>query len=218
MDRSFTKTLDSYLTTSRAWLMDCMRALDLASAGGALVAEESIKSSPVMPKVEDGPLFTHYDPAGIISYNVPVQLYTSTQFIRAMYLINEGDLTDSLPMPIPGLGDAKLRVESIICRSGIIAQFELWKKFAIERHYPVNKDDAGKHLKLGRMSCQDEYDTLVEVILRRNEMTHEPDYLNDPNAAELVDYTNKIHHVAKWVDGLHRNGHTQSWNKNRGRG
>ncbi len=211
MDRSFTKTLDSYLATSSAWLMDCMRAHDLASAGAGLVDAGCVASSATMPRVEDGPFFSHHDTTGLLSYNVPVHLFTGTEFIRAMYLIRDGELSSTEKMHVPGLGNARRRVEAIICRSGMIAQFELWKKFAKERNYPTDWPAAERHRDKGRMSAQEEIDMLEEVIKRRNVMTHEPDPDNDPDARELVDYTNKIQHVAKWVNTLHKNGHTASW-------
>ncbi|WP_288496291.1 hypothetical protein [uncultured Stenotrophomonas sp.] len=200
--------LEEYLNVSKAWLMDTMRAHDLAVAGARLMEDSIIQSRAAYPPIGDGPIFSHVQ-AGV-GYAVPVTLFPSQQFMRAMWLVRDGDLEGD-NIPIPSLSPTPERTGSIVCRGGIVAQFELWKQFALLRAYPSNGKAALKHGEKGRFSCADEQVMLSDVIDLRNALTHEPDLSTDPDAKALVEYTNKLHHLADWVHRIHEGGITNHW-------
>lgn len=200
--------LKEYLRVSKAWLMDTVRAHDLAVAGARILAEAKVRSRETLPDIEEGPIFSQIQEG--LSYSVPVTLFPSKQFMRAMWLVNGGDLVEEC-IPIPNLSTAPERSGAIVCRAGIVAQFELWKQFALARAYPSNLKDARRHGEKGRFSCSNEQSMLNEVIDLRNALTHEPDLATDPDAKALVEYTNKLHHLADWVHRIHEGGITNLW-------
>lgn len=114
-------------------------------------------------------------------------------------------------MMLPTMGTGHDRTEGIISRSGIISQFELWKKYARERRYPTDGKSAKTHSELGRFIHVDERTMLEDVIQLRNRMTHEPDHEDDPSIRDLVDFCNKLHHLAGFIDRLHKSGLTATW-------
>lgn len=200
--------LTEYLRVSKAWLMDTVRAHDLAVAGARILAAAKLSSRDAFPNYGEGPLFSHVQEG--LNYSVPVTLYPSSQFMRAMWLVHGGDL-DGDSIPIPNLSTEPERSGAIVCRGGIVAQFELWKQFVLPRAYPSNLRAATLHGEKGRFSCANEQLMLSEVIELRNALTHEPDLATDPDAKALVDYTNKLHHLADWVHRIHEGGITNRW-------
>lgn len=209
MNRDFAATLDRYLEMSSAWLVDTMRAHDMAIATAKIVDSQRFTSISHHPKVEDGPLLT----TPVMGAEVSIQacLFTGNEFARALHLVTGRPISENEGLRLPGVGVGIQRIEAIIARSGIISQFELWKKFAKPRRYPADGAAAKAHAKLGRFHCDDERKMLEEVMKIRNRMTHEPNHLDDPTARNLVDYTNKLHHLAKFVDRLHGAGVTATW-------
>ncbi|WP_329754412.1 hypothetical protein [Stenotrophomonas maltophilia] len=209
MNRDFAESLTSYLELSSAWLIDTMRAHDMAIATSKIVDSQRFTSVASSPKVEDGPLLTVVvEGAGL---SIPAHLCTGNEFARAIHLVTGKPISEHENLRLPGVGNGSQRVEAIIARSGIISQFELWKKFAKPRRYPTDGAAAKAHAKHGRFHSDGERGMLEEVVKDRNRMTHEPNYLDDPTARSLVDYTNKLHHLARYVDRLHCAGVTATW-------
>lgn len=88
------------------------------------------------------------------------------------------------------------RIEAVLARAGIIAQFELWKAYVSQfPDYPTNLVASRKHC----FSAVEEEQLVEGLIDLRNRMTHEVDINNDPTARRLVDYTWECQHIAKWV-------------------
>ncbi|MCF3525777.1 hypothetical protein [Stenotrophomonas maltophilia] len=209
MNRDFAANLVSYLELSSAWLIDTMRAHDMAVATEKIVESQRFTSLSHPVKVEDGPILTTAVEEGELS--IPAYLYTGNEFARAIELVTGQPISENEGLRLPGVGTGPRRIEAIIARSGIISQFELWKKFAKPRRYPTDGAAAKSHEKLGRFYSNDEREMLEGVVKDRNRMTHEPNHLDDPTVRDLVDYTNKLHHLAKYVDKLHSSGVTATW-------
>ncbi|KRG63377.1 hypothetical protein ABB26_12525 [Stenotrophomonas humi] len=103
-------------------------------------------------------------------------------------------------MKVPFSNGNSPRIEGVLARAGIIAQFELWKSYATQfPGYPTNLKAAKKH----SFVHPEEERLVTNLISIRNRMTHEIDVTNDPTTRMLVNYTWECQHIAKWLTQLY---------------
>ena len=191
--------LQEYLTQSSGWLVDTSVVFDLAEA--AQRACTQTWTPPTTP--EEGPYFTSMRSQAHFKAALPLGIKTSKESQQAAY-VAMGDLPKlhtAAGVKVPLLNGNHPRVEGILARAGIIAQFELWKTFVKQfPGYPFNRKQADKYV----FAHDQEKSLLLALIDDRNALTHEIESENDPSMRRLVNYAWECQHVARWVTQIYQ--------------
>lgn len=146
---------------------------------------------------KDGPFLSSPKNTVQIDRCHPYIIKSSVEFGTAAHLVlgdtPPGHEIGKVKIPLPSINENESRVESVIAKLAIIEQFELFKIFLLEIDGPYNK----KKLKAwsSRIS-QNVQDNLLEIINRRNELTHESEYVA-PTMKEAVQYFNILRQIAR---------------------
>ncbi|WP_152982667.1 hypothetical protein [Stenotrophomonas humi] len=192
--------LESYIRASSGWLIDITTTFDLASA-----AELAIRpnwSPPANGSDVEGPYLISMRHPLPFAAALPFGVRSSREAMRAAWVAcghtPETANTDGVKVPFSN-GNSP-RIEGVLARAGIIAQFELWKSYATQfPGYPTNLKAAKKH----SFVHPEEERLVTNLISIRNRMTHEIDVTNDPTTRMLVNYTWECQHIAKWLTQLY---------------
>ena len=80
-----------------------------------------------------------------------------------------------------------------IARSGILAQFELWKSFAKRCGYPINRKQAA----VFAFGSDQERDVVGFVVDVRNTLTPEVSEATDPTLRRIVEYAWECRYLAR---------------------
>lgn len=192
--------LESYLRASSGWLVDATTTFDLALAGE--IACQHSWRPPDNSKLSEGPHFVSMSDASAFDRALPLAIRSSRVAMMAAWVAC-GDAPERASnggVKVPFTDDRSPRVEAVLARAGIIAQFELWKAYVSQfPDYPTNL----KAARIYRFSNEQEEKLVNGLIDLRNRMTHEVDIKNDPSARRLVDYTWECQHMAEWVTRLY---------------
>ncbi len=190
--------LDDYLEISSRWLVETTSIYDLAES--AARAAHPGYAIPLEFTWQDGPFMVSKNGPADMQAAMPIIIKTSLEHAKAAeiamdscekFRIQRDKRGPQLKVPL--VVDQQMRTGPIVARSGIIAQFELWKSFVQPLNYPFNKRRAEGH----KFKSTDEQDALMHIIDRRNELTHEITVLNDPNMREYVEYVCHCHFLAR---------------------
>lgn len=191
--------LDSYIRTSSGWLVDATTTLDLALSG-----EMACRHSWRPPNSDntEGPYFFSKRDASAFNHALPLAIRSSRASMMAARVVY-GDKPQSAgggKLLIPFADSRGPRIEAVLARAGIIAQFELWKAYVIQfPGYPTNLKAARRY----DFSTTEEEKFVSHLIELRNLMTHDVDIHNDPTARRFVEYTWECQYAARWVTRLY---------------
>lgn len=192
--------LQTYIRASAGWLVDITTTHDLAAS-----AELAIRPKWMPPDVSnniDGPYLISRSNPTAFSTALPFVVRSSKEAMRAAWVAcgQPPHPMDPKGVKVPFANGNNPRVEGVLARAGIIAQFELWKSYALQfSGYPTNLKAANKH----NFMHPEEALHVKHLIEVRNLMTHEIETSNDPTMRMLVDYTWECQHMAKWLTRMY---------------
>lgn len=188
--------LKDYLAHSDGWLMDTITVYELAES-----TRKAMSHSYELPETiswDEAPYLGSWNGRDLLQEALPLTLKTSIAGGKAAKIVmgNEFQGGSDGKTHIRFANNSYPRVEATVARSGIVTQFELWKKFAEEKNYPFNQ----KRLKKFSFQSVFERSILNEVITERNLMTHEIEVENDPSIDDFITFTCKCRWLAKQFD------------------
>jgi hypothetical protein len=184
--------LEDYLARSNGWLMDTITVYELAES-----TRKAMSHDYELPKEEswdEAPYLGSWNGRELLQKAFPLMLKTSKAGGKAARIVMGNDFQggEGGKTPIHFANNSYPRVEATVARSGIVTQFELWKKFAQEKKYPFNI----KQLKKYSFKTVFESSILNEVVIERNRMTHEIEVENDPSIGDFITFTCKCRWLA----------------------
>lgn len=191
--------LESYVRASTGWLVDITTTFDLAVSAELAIRP---KWTPPPDANSEGPYLLSTSHPEAFSAALPFVVRSSKEAMRAAWVAcgRPPQAIDQKGVKVPFTNGNNPRIEGVLVRAGIIAQFELWKQYALQfPGYPTNLKAASRH-SFGHL---DEERLVKHLIGVRNRMTHEIETSNDPSMRMLVDYAWECQHIAKWLTRLY---------------
>lgn len=192
--------LDEYIKASSGWLVDVTIAFDLAAA--AALASDPKWTPPPHSMAADGPYLISRTSSLFFQRALPLVIKTSKESAMAAWVAlgDAPEKSECGSVRVPHADGRGPRIEGVLARAGIIAQFELWKSYALQfPGYPT-------HLKAARVhhfATKSEADMVTGMIDLRNTLTHEVEVQTDPTVRRLVDYAWECQHIARWITALY---------------
>lgn len=183
-------TIDEYLDVSGKWLVETTYVYDVAVAAEKCFHHDY--EPPLKPTEENTPYLSSYSGAPPLKMVIPFCIATSIEQRAAAGIVKGPNppKNEKGGVRIEFVTES-VRINSIMARFGIISQFELWKSFAAEHKWPINK----KQCESYAFANQEVKTRLLSLIERRNSLTHEVKAENDPTMRELIEF----YWSCKWV-------------------